>query len=356
MSKKNTPHPSTTYANAGVDIHAGNRLIEAMKPLVAQTKRTGVLSDLGGFGGVFDLKACHFKDPLLVAATDGVGTKLEIAQNMNRHKELGIDVVAMCVNDILAQGATPLFFLDYVACAKLHPSIVLDIIAGICEGCKQAGCALIGGETAEMPGIYPQHGYDVAGFCVGAVERGDILTKDMVQEGDCVIALASSGLHANGFSLVRNLITEKNLDIFAPAPFAPQSCLGESLLTPTKIYAQAVQAALNTKQVTSISHITGGGLIENPPRVFGEHLSMYIDMRISPLPAIFAWLKTQTKLPIYDYAQIFNCGIGMLITGKADKAEAIIKAISHTGQECWHVGDIRTRQNKAVCLDYNETH
>ena len=262
-----------TYRDAGVDIDAGEALVEAIKPEAKRTMRKGANPELGGFGGLFDLKAAGYKDPILVSGTDGVGTKLEIAKQMNYHRSLGIDLVAMCSNDILAQGAMPLFFLDYFSTGKLDVETGKDVVAGIADGCIEAGCALIGGETAEMPGIYGQGDYDLAGFCVGAVERDQILTKGQVQKGDKIIALPSSGVHANGFSLVRKIIELKNLSLHDPAPFASHQSLGMALLAPTRIYTDAVMVAIATAHVTGVAHITGGGLIENPPRVYDDGLS-----------------------------------------------------------------------------------
>ena len=351
MEKKDSPKSPLTYRDAGVNIDAGDALVSTIKPFAKKTMRAGANPDLGGFGGLFDLKASGFKDPILVAATDGVGTKLELAQQANIHHGLGIDLVAMCANDILAQGAMPLFFLDYFATGHLAPKVAAEIIEGIADGCVEAGCALIGGETAEMPGIYPAGSYDLAGFCVGAAERGTLLQKDQVSEGDKVIALASSGVHANGFSLVRKLIERDDLKLMAPAPFAPSVSLAEALLAPTRIYTDAVKAALAAGRVTSVSHITGGGLIENPPRVYGDNLAMRLDMTARPAPALFKWLKQEAALSDFELARTFNCGIGLLITTPAKDSEKVLATIDATGEPCWLVGEISARTDDAIHLD-----
>ncbi|MEC8744232.1 MAG: phosphoribosylformylglycinamidine cyclo-ligase, partial [Pseudomonadota bacterium] len=290
------------------------------------------------------------KDPVLVAATDGVGTKLELAKACNIHRGLGIDLVAMCVNDLLAQGAEPLFFLDYFATGKLAPEVATEVIAGIADGCVEAGCALIGGETAEMPGVYPAGGYDLAGFSVGAAERHALLKTGDVSSGDIVLALPSSGIHSNGFSLVRKIIEVTGADIHKPFALAPHISLGEALLTPTRIYADAVKAGLNAGGITSISHITGGGLIENPPRVFGDGLAITLDMALRPFPPLFRWLKQAGNLSDFEMARTFNCGIGMLITVRADVADSVEKAILMTGEDVWQIGQIGARSDDAVTL------
>ena len=344
VSKKTAPS-TLNYKDAGVDIDAGDALVADIKPHAKRTARKGSNPDLGGFGGLFDLKAAGFTDPILVAATDGVGTKLELAKSCNIHRGLGIDLVAMCVNDILAQGAEPLFFLDYFATGKLERHIASEVVAGIADGCVEAKCALIGGETAEMPGIYPDGGYDLAGFCVGASERGNLLKAENVQAGDIVFALPSSGVHSNGFSLVRKILEVHSFDIAEPAPFASNIALGEALLTPTRIYADAVDAALKTGGVSSISHITGGGLIENPPRVFGPDLSISLDMTKRPMPVLFKWLKQSGGISAYEMARTFNCGIGMLITVREAQAEKVKQAILMTGEDVWEVGSICTKDS-----------
>lgn len=350
MTTHSDQKPALSYKDAGVDIDKGDALVSAIKPHAARTSRPGSNPDLGGFGGLFDLKAAGFKDPVLVAATDGVGTKLELAKACNIHRGLGIDLVAMCVNDLLAQGAEPLFFLDYFATGKLAPEVATEVIAGIADGCVEAGCALIGGETAEMPGVYPAGGYDLAGFSVGAAERHALLKTGDVSSGDIVLALPSSGIHSNGFSLVRKIIEVTGADIHKPFALAPHISLGEALLTPTRIYADAVKAGLNAGGITSISHITGGGLIENPPRVFGDDLAITLDMALRPFPPLFRWLKQAGNLSDFEMARTFNCGIGMLITVRADVADSVEKAILMTGEDVWQIGQIGARSDDAVTL------
>ena len=340
-----------TYRDAGVDIDAGEALVEAIKPEAKRTMRKGANPELGGFGGLFDLKAAGYKDPILVSGTDGVGTKLEIAKQMNYHRSLGIDLVAMCSNDILAQGAMPLFFLDYFSTGKLDVETGKDVVAGIADGCIEAGCALIGGETAEMPGIYGQGDYDLAGFCVGAVERDQILTKGQVQKGDKIIALPSSGVHANGFSLVRKIIELQNLSLHDPAPFASHQSLGMALLAPTRIYTEAVMVAIATAHVTGVAHITGGGLIENPPRVYDDGLSAKLQMTTRPLPPLFRWLKQEGNLSDYELARTFNCGIGMLVYVSAETADDALKAIQQTGEDAYMIGEMIEREADAVILN-----
>ncbi len=350
MTTHSDQKPALSYKDAGVDIDKGDALVSAIKPHAARTSRPGSNPDLGGFGGLFDLKAAGFKDPVLVAATDGVGTKLELAKACNIHRGLGIDLVAMCVNDLLAQGAEPLFFLDYFATGKLAPEVATEVIAGIADGCVEAGCALIGGETAEMPGVYPAGGYDLAGFSVGAAERHALLKTGDVSSGDIVLALPSSGIHSNGFSLVRKIIEVTGADIHKPFALAPHISLGEALLTPTRIYADSVKAGLNEGGITSISHITVGGLIENQPRVFGDDLAITLDMALRPFPPLFRWLKQAGNLSDFEMARTFNCGIGMLITVRADVADSVEKAILMTGEDVWQIGQIGARSDDAVTL------
>ena len=340
-----------TYRDAGVDIDAGEALVEAIGPEAKRTIRKGSNPELGGFGGLFDLKAAGYSDPILVSGTDGVGTKLEIAKQMNHHRTLGIDLVAMCSNDILAQGAMPLFFLDYFSTGKLDVTVGRDIVAGIADGCIEAGCALIGGETAEMPGVYGDGDYDLAGFCVGAVERDQILTKGMVGASDKIIALPSSGVHANGFSLVRKIIEVTGTTLQDPAPFAKDQPLGMALLAPTRIYTDAVMAAMASGGVTGVAHITGGGLIENPPRVYDEGLAAKLALKTRPLPPLFQWLKQAGNLSNYELARTFNCGIGMLVYVKAEHAEAALQAIKLTGEDAYLIGEMVKRDGDGVILD-----
>ena len=318
---------SYTYAKAGVDIAAGNALVKAIAPLAKATARAGADAALGGFGGFFDLKAAGFSDPLLVAANDGVGTKLKLAIESGRHDGVGIDLVAMCANDLIVQGAEPLFFLDYFACAQLDNAVAERVIAGIAEGCRQAGCALIGGETAEMPGMYAEGDYDLAGFCVGAVERGEALTGERVKAGDLVIGLASSGVHSNGFSLVRRLATDKGWKLDRPAPFDRDRLLIEALLEPTRIYVKSLLPVIRAGKVAALAHITGGGLLENVPRILPRGLHARIDADAWPQPRLMAFLQAQGNIEPGEFARTFNCGIGMVLIVDSAEAEAVIAAV-----------------------------
>jgi phosphoribosylaminoimidazole synthetase len=322
--KKNADN-SYTYAKAGVDIEAGNQLVAAIKPLAASTARPGADANLGGFGGLFDLKKTGFRDPLLVAATDGVGTKLKIAVELDQHGTVGIDLVAMCVNDLLAQGAEPLFFLDYFATGALDVAHGSSVVSGIAEGCRQAGCALIGGESAEMPNMYGGGDYDLAGFAVGAVERLETLPNlEAIQPGDVIIGLGASGLHSNGFSLVRRLVADHGLDYRGPAPFDPEQQLGAVLLTPTEIYVRPLLPFIRERRIKAIAHITGGGLTENLPRVLPSGLTAEIDLESwTPLP-VFQWLSETGGITEEEMLKTFNCGVGLtLIASKTDAPELI---------------------------------
>lgn len=333
-----------------MDIDAGARLVEAIKPLAANTRRSGVLSSIGGFGALFDLKATGYRDPVLVAASDGVGTKLKIAIATGRHHTVGIDLVAMCVNDLVVQGAEPLFFLDYFATGRLDVDKGREIISGIARGCEVAGCALIGGETAEMPGLYAGGDYDLAGFAVGAVERHRILTGGSVQEGDVVLGLASSGLHSNGFSLVRRIVAETGQEYHWPAPFCPEATLGEALLAPTRIYVRSCLDALATGAVKALAHITGGGLVDNIPRVLPEALGAELDASAWPLPPVMLWLAQAAGLPVAELARTFNCGLGMVaIVGPAGAAE-VTSALTNAGETVYEVGRIIGRDGPAVVI------
>jgi phosphoribosylformylglycinamidine cyclo-ligase len=317
-----------TYRDAGVDIDAGNALVEAIGPLAAATKRAGMLGSIGGFGGLFDLKACGFADPVLVAATDGVGTKLKLAIETGLHEGIGIDLVAMNVNDIVVQGAEPLFFLDYFACGKLDLGVATRVIGSIAKGCEEAGCALIGGETAEMPGLYAPGDYDLAGFAVGAVERGQVLPRKDIEAGDVILALPSSGIHANGFSLVRRIVSNAGLRWNDPAPFAREAMLGEVLLTPTRIYVrQILETIRRTGAVKALAHITGGGLTDNIVRVLPETLSAEIDLDTVALPPIFAWLMREARLPQQEMLRTFNCGIGMILIVRPHDVERVLPTL-----------------------------
>jgi phosphoribosylformylglycinamidine cyclo-ligase len=328
---------SLTYRDAGVDIDAGNKLVEAIKPLAKATRRPGADADLGGFGALFDLKSAGYRDPILVAATDGVGTKLKIAIETGRHATIGIDLVAMCVNDLVVQGAEPLFFLDYFACGKLDVAAAREVIAGIAEGCRQAGCALIGGETAEMPGMYAEKDYDLAGFAVGAAERGLVLPRSDVAEGDVLIALASSGVHSNGYSLVRRLVAEAGLAWDAPAPFEMNKTLAEALLAPTRIYVKPVLAAIEATggpegAIKALAHITGGGLTENLPRVLPDTVAARIDLQSFTAPPVFGWLAQAGRLDDAEMLKTFNCGIGMVVVAAKSEADAVLAALREAGE------------------------
>ena len=333
--------PPISYRDSGVDIDAGNALVEAIKPLARATRRPGADADLGGFGALFDLAAAGFRDPILVAANDGVGTKLKIAIDTGRHATIGIDLVAMCVNDLLAQGAEPLFFLDYFACGKLDVETARTVVAGIAEGCRQAGCALIGGETAEMPGMYAAADYDLAGFAVGAVERGEILPRGDVVPGDVLIGLAASGVHSNGYSLVRRLVAEEKLGWEQPAPFAPATTLAEALLVPTRIYVKPVlQAIRATGAIKAIAHITGGGLSENIPRVLPSGLAAHIDLAAWQAPAVFGWLARAGKLDDAEMLRTFNCGLGLVLVVAKSEADAVVAALVAAGEAPARIGEI----------------
>jgi phosphoribosylformylglycinamidine cyclo-ligase len=339
------PNAPVTYRDSGVDIDAGNALVAAIKPLVRATRRAGADADLGGFGGLFDLKAAGYKDPILVAANDGVGTKLRIAIEAGQHATIGVDLVAMCVNDLLVQGAEPLFFLDYFATGKLDVTIAREVIAGIAAGCHEAGCALIGGETAEMPGMYGGGDYDLAGFAVGAVERGGVLPRADIAIGDLIIGLPSSGVHSNGYSLVRKLVAGASLEWEAPAPYAPDTSLAASLLTPTRIYVKSVLAALRTTggsgpdgAIKGLAHITGGGLSENIPRVLPYQIGAEIDLGAWIPPAVFAWLKTAGNLDDSEMLRTFNCGIGLVMVAARERAGAVLKELRDAGETPMIIG------------------
>jgi len=303
-----------TYRDAGVDIDAGNALVDAIKPLAAATNRAGVVGGLGGFGGLFDLKAAGYSDPLLVSATDGVGTKLKLAIETGKHDTVGIDLVAMCVNDLVVQNAEPLFFLDYFATGRLETEAAASVVSGIAAGCAEAGCALIGGETAELPGLYADGDYDLAGFAVGAVERRALLPRlSAIRPGDRVLALPSSGVHSNGFSLVRRVVELTGLGWQDPAPFAPGESLGEALLTPTRLYVRACRALSERLTIHAFAHITGGGLTENIPRVLPDGLGVALDLSQAPRPPVFDWLAQTGGIAADEMLRTFNCGIGMVM-------------------------------------------
>ncbi len=334
---------SYTYAKAGVDIAAGNALVKAIGPLAKATARAGADASLGGFGGFFDLKAAGYRDPLLVAANDGVGTKLKLAIDSGRHDGVGIDLVAMCANDLIVQGAEPLFFLDYFACATLETGIAERVIAGIAEGCRQAGCALIGGETAEMPGMYAPGDYDLAGFCVGAVERGEALTGDRVEAGDVILGLASSGVHSNGFSLVRRLAADKGWKLDRPALFDQDKLLIETLLEPTRIYVKSLLPVVRSGRIAAMAHITGGGLLENVPRVLPAGLHAVIDAETWPQPRLMAFLQAQGNIEPEEFARTFNCGIGMALIVAEKDVKDVSETLEEAGETIFTIGLIEER-------------
>ncbi len=328
-----------TYADAGVDIDAGNAMVEAIKPLVRSTRRPGADAEIGGFGGLFDLKAAGFSDPILVAANDGVGTKVKIAIETGRHDTIGIDLVAMCVNDIVVQGAEPLFFLDYFATGRLRPQTGVALVRGIAEGCRQAGAALIGGETAEMPGLYAEDDYDLAGFAVGAAERDALLPRRDIAAGDVLIGLASSGLHANGFSLVRRIVALSGLGWEADAPFAPGIPLGEALLTPTRIYVKPLLGVLrDTGAIKALAHITGGGFPDTIPRVLPSGIGARIDLSAWTPPPVFGWLAGAGGVAAEEMLRTFNCGIGMIAVVAPDAVEAVLAALARHGEVAALIG------------------
>ncbi len=338
-----------TYADAGVDIDAGNLMVEKIKPLVRATRRPGADGEIGGFGGLFDLKAAGFTDPVLVAANDGVGTKLKIAIEAGKHDTIGIDLVAMCVNDLVVQGAEPLFFLDYLATGKLDPEQGVAIVGGIAEGCKQAGCALIGGETAEMPGMYSEKDYDLAGFAVGAAERGQMLPTDDIVEGDVLLGLASSGVHSNGFSLVRRIVAGSGLAWDAPAPFSTDATLAEALLEPTRIYVKSVLKAIrNTHGIKALAHITGGGFPDNIPRVLPKDFSAELDLDAIEVPPVFSWLARTGGVAAQEMMRTFNCGIGMVVAVASGQAAQVAAVLQEAGETVTPIGRIVPRRDAGV--------
>ncbi len=337
-----TPDSATpyTYAQAGVSIAAGNALVRAIAPLARSTRRPGADADLGGFGGLFDLKAAGFVDPLLVAANDGVGTKLKLAIEWNRHDGVGIDLVAMCVNDLIVQGAEPLFFLDYYASGKLDAEVAERVVASIAEGCKTAGCALIGGETAEMPGMYADGDYDLAGFCVGAVERTNMLTGRDIAAGDVMLGLASSGVHSNGFSLVRRLASDRGWKLDRPALFDQDKLLIDHLMAPTRIYVAGLLPLLRERRIKGLAHITGGGLLENIPRVLPQGVHAIVDADAWNQSRLMAFLQAQGAIEPEEMARTFNCGVGMVAIVDAGDVTMITAALEAAGETVFPIGRI----------------
>jgi phosphoribosylformylglycinamidine cyclo-ligase len=346
---QNLPPNGLSYKQSGVDIDAGNALVEAIKPAVRSTRRPGADAEIGGFGGVFDLKAAGYSDPVLVAANDGVGTKLRIAIDTGNHAGIGIDLVAMCVNDLIVQGAEPLFFLDYLATAELDVATATAIITSIAEGCRIAGCALIGGETAEMPGMYHGKDYDLAGFAVGAVERRSLLPRSDLAAGDALVAIASSGVHSNGFSLVRRIVEISGIDWYLPAPFDQTQSLSDALLTPTRIYVKPLLAALRSgRGIKALAHITGGGFIDNIPRVLPDHLAAEIDLSAITVPPVFSWLSRVGGMHEREMLRTFNCGVGMLAVVAADEADALVADLRAAGEQSLVVGALTPRSGEPV--------
>jgi phosphoribosylformylglycinamidine cyclo-ligase len=343
MTNSTAPKPGGTYAEAGVDIDAGDALVEKIKPFAKASARPGTTAALGGFGGLFDLKAAGFSDPILVASNDGVGTKVKIAAETGLHDTIGIDLVAMCANDVVVQGAEPLFFLDYFACGKLDTDVAARVIEGIAEGCRQAGAALIGGETAEMPGMYAPGDYDLAGFCVGAAERGALLPRDDIAPGDLLLGVASAGVHSNGFSLVRQIVREAGLSWQDPAPFDPQMSLGEALIAPTRIYVKPALAAHAMCRVKAFAHITGGGLPGNVPRVLPEGMGLDVDLGAIPGQPVFHWLAKAGNVRQDEMLRTFNCGVGFVAIVAPHDATAICACFHSHGEKVFPIGIVEKR-------------
>ncbi|MFT3978401.1 MAG: phosphoribosylformylglycinamidine cyclo-ligase [Sphingomonas bacterium] len=350
--RRNAPY---TYADAGVSIAGGNALVRAIAPLARATRRPGADADLGGFGGFFDLRAAGFADPLLVAANDGVGTKLKLAIEHDRHEGVGIDLVAMCANDLIVQGAEPLFFLDYYATGRLDNAVAEQVVASIAEGCRIAGCALIGGETAEMPGMYADGDYDLAGFCVGAVERSAVLTGDGIAPGDVILGLASSGVHSNGFSLVRRLAADKGWKLDRPALFDQDRLLIDTLMAPTRIYVKSLLPLIRERRIKGLAHITGGGLLENIPRVLPAGCHADVDADAWPQPRLMAFLQAQGAIEPEEMARTFNCGIGMAVIVPADSADATATALEAAGETIFRIGAIRAGERGCTVRGSAET-
>ncbi len=343
-----------TYAEAGVDIDAGNRMVELIKPLVRATARPGADAEIGGFGGLFDLKRAGFKDPVLVAATDGVGTKLKIAIETGRHDTIGIDLVAMSVNDLVVQGAEPLFFLDYFACGKLAPDTGALIVKGVAAGCREAGCALIGGETAEMPGLYRDGDYDLAGFAVGAAERNALLPRPNIAAGDLVLGLVSSGIHSNGYSLARRVVETSGLPWDAPAPFDKSRSLGEAMLTPTRIYVKSCLAAMRQANgLKGLAHITGGGFPDNIPRVLPEGTGVALDLVSVPVLPVFKWMAATGGIAEPEMLRTFNCGIGMVAIVDPASADSVVEVLTRAGETVVRLGAVTKPATGAPRVAYS---
>ncbi len=339
MSSTEPPQPSLSYRDAGVDIDAGDRLVERIKPLAARTRREGVLAGIGGFGALFELGK-RYRNPVLVAGTDGVGTKLKLAFQLDRHDTIGIDLVAMSANDILVQGAEPLFFLDYFACGRLDVEVAARVVAGIARGCELAGCALIGGETAEMPGMYPPGEYDLAGFAVGAVEKDRIIDGRTIRPGDAVIGLASSGPHSNGYSLIRRILEARTTDLAADLDGRP---LADALMAPTRIYVRSLLGLIGVVTVKGMAHITGGGLLENIPRILPSNAKAVLVRSAWPSPAVFAWLQQAGNIASAELQRTFNCGIGMVVVVAKDDADRALAHLRGCDESAWVIGEVQAR-------------
>jgi phosphoribosylformylglycinamidine cyclo-ligase len=331
-----------SYKGAGVDIDAGEELVKNIKPLAAKTKRDGLVGGIGGFGALFEIPK-HYKQPILVTGTDGVGTKLRLALDIGRHNTIGIDLVAMSVNDILVQGAEPLFFLDYFSCGKLDVERATEVVSGIAKGCELSGCALIGGETAEMPGMYAGEEYDLAGFAVGAVERNKIITGDHISTGDALLGLSSSGAHSNGYSLIRKILTKSGAKLDQKVG---NQTLGDLLIEPTRIYVSSILNALKTKQIKGLAHITGGGIIENIPRILPEHLAAEIDLKSWPRSELFQWLQANGNVDDEEMLRVFNCGIGMVVICPAEQSVALSQTLESTGETVFRIGTVVNRKGR----------
>jgi phosphoribosylformylglycinamidine cyclo-ligase len=336
---ENNHSSSLSYRDAGVDIDAGNQLVEKIRGSVASTKRPGVMGSIGGFGGLFELPTDRYKQPVLVSGTDGVGTKLKLAIELNKHDTIGIDLVAMCVNDILVLGAEPLFFLDYYATGKLDTEIAANVVSGIAEGCRQSGAALIGGETAEMPGMYSEGDYDLAGFCVGVAEKENIIDGSKVQAGDALIALASSGPHSNGYSLIRKILEVSKAELDQDCG---ETTLGDALIAPTRIYVSSILDVMKHIPMHALAHITGGGLLENIPRVLPENTQAVIDKQSWQLPVVFEWLQQNGNVESSEMHRTFNCGVGMVVIVAAADADKAVNAFNKAGETAWQIGHIET--------------
>ena len=344
-----------TYRDAGVDIDAGEALVARIAPAAKATRRSGANAELGGFGALFDLKAAGFRDPVLVASTDGVGTKLKLAIDTALYDGLGQDLVAMCVNDVVVQGAEPLFFLDYYACGQLEVEAAARVVEGIARACKASGCALIGGETAEMPGLYAKGDFDLAGFSVGAVERGQVLPRmAAMREGDVIIGIASSGVHANGYSLVRRLVKDSGLELAAPAPFAAQMSLGAALMVPTRLYVKSALEAIRTGAIKGLAHITGGGITENLPRVIPDGLGAELDLTAVAVPAVFSWLAQTGNIAAEEMLRTFNCGLGLIAICDAEKAGHALDAFGLAGERAYRIGRL-VRSDGPAAVHYQGT-